>query len=177
MPEVSGEETNKGAETGFDEDKGAGFVTGGGPEFEFATVAGLPIGIEVEDGGDDAVTGAGVAIKMGLVKSAFRIDGEVAFELEQAQEEALVEGKTQEFKFGEITVLFEGGIPGLQPHDLIPADVLTDFEIEAAPNSGALECPLVTGVLAFLPQAGGICRIKTPWHRGPTILLNRIQKG
>lgn len=105
MPVISCHETYEGAEAWFHQYESTFAIGWFGPQFQFPTIAGLPIGVEVEDDGDDAVSAFAMAIQMSFVKAAFWIDGKMAFEVEQAQEQLLIDRESERFKVGQIGLL------------------------------------------------------------------------
>ena len=90
VPELAGEKTDHGAHAGLDQFKRALSLAGCRPELQFAAIAGLPVGVEIEDDRDDPIDRPGMAVEVGFVERAFWIDGEVALELKQAKEKMLV---------------------------------------------------------------------------------------
>lgn len=97
---------------------------------------------------------------MGFVKSTGRVDGEVAFEIEQAEEKALIESEAEPFQCGEIDFLFGRFFARLQPHDVIAADVFADFQTGSATDTGRAEVAFFKCGLAFVFQTQGIGGIK-----------------
>ena len=67
-------------------------------EHERATVARLPVAVEVESEGDDALLAAGRAVEMADVARARWIERVVALEAEGAQAERAVQLEPERFK-------------------------------------------------------------------------------
>lgn len=106
VPEVSGHEADDGSHAGFDQDEGAGFIPWRCPQLELAAVSGLPVRIEVEDNSNDTLACPCVPVQMWFVKCALRVNGKMAFEIEQSEKKPLIESESQIFEFREINGLF-----------------------------------------------------------------------
>ena len=76
MPEFAGHETNDGAHSRFDQLEGTIPSFRGGPDFQFSSVAWVPVRIEIQDHRHDAVAGSRVAVEMGFVKRTDRVNRE-----------------------------------------------------------------------------------------------------
>ena len=86
MPEFAEHETNDGAHSRFDQLEGPIPSFRGGPDFQFSSVAWVPVRIEIQDHGDDAVAGSCVAIQMGFVKRTEWVNREVASVFEETED-------------------------------------------------------------------------------------------
>ena len=56
-----------------------------GVDYELATIAGLPVPVEIRHHGDDAIGRAPKAVEMSKVEAARRVVGEMALEFEQPE--------------------------------------------------------------------------------------------
>lgn len=174
MPVVGGEEGDEGAEAGFDDLVRAVFISGGCPEFELAAVAGLPVLVEVDDGGDDPVAGVPVAVEVGFVEGALGVDGEMPLEIEETEEEASVDGEPEFFEGSEVALLRGGALAGAEPHDVVAPNVLSDDEPVAATDARPAEPALIPGDTAFARKGERLGRIEKLGSDGPALEVDRV---
>jgi hypothetical protein len=111
----------------------------------------LPVFVQVEDHGQAAPVVVAEAVEMPLIAGARRIDGEVQFHVEQAQEQALVHRQAQCFQF------FQDGLEGrarlafVDPEHMVAANFRTDLSLSAS-HAGGWKPPAACG-LAGIPPA------------------------
>ncbi len=174
VPEVSGEKADERSHARFDEFEEAVFSLGSCPEFEFAAVTRFPRFVEIEDHRDDPIVCSCVAVEVSFVKSTGRIDREVSFEIEKAEEKPLVEGKAKRFELSEIDFLFYRFFARLQPHHMVATDVFADFQTGSAADACTAEVSFFKGGLAFVFQPQGISGIETTGQNGPAVPVHGV---
>ena len=143
MPESSSDKHDEATYLRCDVDKLlAGVVE---VEPEMAAMLGLPIIVEVENGGDLACVGAFVLVEVQFVECAFGVDREMPFPEIEAKVESAIHGGTQVFEIAMIDGSRFGSVQWIEPQHAIGANGFADFQIIAPPHSRAFE-------LAVLPQ-------------------------
>ena len=100
----------------------------------------------------------------------------MAFEVEQSEEEASVQGQPHELQLREIDRLLDRFLAGLQPQHPVASDLRPDGGPVTTTDTGLVEGAEIAGVLAFPPQAPRILVANAARHRCPPVPVHSFQE-
>ena len=151
------QETNQSSESWFDDFKRSLLHVWSRPEFQFATIARIPIFIEIKNDRDDATAGVMRTIKVRFVEATLWINREMSFKIEQTEEKMLVQREAQNVQNVQITLLRARHFARFQPHDMVTADVFTNAQIFSTTNSSTFEFAEFPSFLTLLRKLKCSC--------------------